>query len=563
MKQIYARSPWWLVMKFSSLNGLIFTVFCTLVWGWQMALYDRMLPTFDLFTHYRWTQQFLLALSEGTAQPKWAALSHLGAGDPTFFYYQPGFYYCVALLNKLGLSVWTAIKASLLISNLTLGLTVYLILRHEVSDRLALLGAGFAQLQPFPFFLAYYYNSLPWMFAVPFAVIVVWRSSRSARPEIDLMLSIALALLVLSHILTAFMCLLVLGLERLIRLARKRDFQDIIYWVLSISLGLGIAAFYFAPAFLARDWINPQGWFQEQVLDWRNSFAFPALSAWWWGVQWMSVQWIHPAVLLIAFIAVAIVIYYHHQIKTLISPLIFNLVTIAILAFLLASELSLPAWGLSETLRIIQRPYRFTALMMLSVILLVPLVLALGLPRHSYLRGLIVMMLLAPLLLFFALQFQVFFEGKSPQPRFEQIMQGDFGQPEYFPAGVGSSWKTYFTEGGLQHECADKSWLCADILWRTHHRAWRLEGSANTVIRLPVFDFPAWQVRKSNRIMPKMTDPETGLIRVELLAGQHELELIWVPTLIERAGQIISTISLVVVIILLTYRVRKKRHANV
>ena len=535
-----------LFIRLLPLSGLLLIPLLTLIWGWQLIFYDRLWLTHDLFVHYRWANQFLLALSEGVLQPKWAALSHYGAGDPTFLYYQPGFYYVVAVLNQFGFSIWDAIKFGLLLANLMLGLTVWLILRRHTNEYLSLFGAGFSQLQPFYFFLAYSGNAFPWAFAMPFAALVVWRSLYPARASIDPWLSVALMLLVLSHILTAFMCLLVLGLERLFRSIGQRDPRVLIYWSLSVILGLGMAAFYFLPAFLTRDWVSPEGWFQVDVLDWRNSFAFPILSSWFWGIHWMNVQWIHPGLLMMIGLASVVIYRYRQDQQTAIRPVLFSLFIAAMVAIILASEWSFPAWHLSETLRIVQRPYRFITVLMLSVIWMVPLALVLGLPRHRYLRGTIIIIFLTPFLLFCALQAQIALEGKSPQPRLEQAMQGDFGQPEYFPAGTGPFWKDYFTQGGFEQECIDRDWSCEEQIWQTHYRRWRLEGTASTAIRLPVFDFPTWQVRQNGTVLAHSTDPNTGLILVSLPAGQHDIELVWVPTPIEWIGRVVSIVSLLV-----------------
>ena len=149
----------------------------------------------------------------------------------------------------------------------------------------------------------------------------------------------------------------------------------------------------------------------------------------------MSVQWIHPGLLMMIGLTSIVVYHYRQDQQTTIQPVLFSLFIAAIVAIILASEWSFPAWHLSETLRIVQRPYRFITVVMLSVIWMVPLALALGLPRHRYLRGTIIIIFLTPFLLFCALQVQIAINGQSPQPRLEQAMQGDFGQPEYFPAG--------------------------------------------------------------------------------------------------------------------------------
>ncbi|MCC8991842.1 MAG: hypothetical protein LM514_04535 [Streptococcus sp.] len=69
---------------------------------WAIPLYfDKFSWIADLAVHYQWVTQFHIALSEGVWVPRWASLSHLSLGDPTFLYIHPAYYYVVALVNFL------------------------------------------------------------------------------------------------------------------------------------------------------------------------------------------------------------------------------------------------------------------------------------------------------------------------------------------------------------------------------------------------------------------------------------------------------------------------------
>lgn len=71
---------------------------------WLYALATLRLPyQVDMLVHLRWAEQFLAALREGWLLPRWAYASIEGLGDPTFFYYQPLFYYVTSGLQLLGL----------------------------------------------------------------------------------------------------------------------------------------------------------------------------------------------------------------------------------------------------------------------------------------------------------------------------------------------------------------------------------------------------------------------------------------------------------------------------
>ncbi|MCC2960455.1 hypothetical protein LK540_08425 [Massilia sp. IC2-278] len=533
-----ARRPSW--------PGLLAIVAMSLLL-WLYALATLRLPyQVDMLVHLRWAEQFLAALREGWLLPRWAYASIEGLGDPTFFYYQPLFYYVTSGLRLLGLRSEAALVGAAMVPSLLLGIVVRQRFLHAYRPGPALAGTLFVLACPVLLFLAVQMAAYPWTLALPFCLLFVAESIRTGPGEQPRAphLAVLLALVCLSHLLSALMVLACTGLARLaLAWPNRRTLASHLHWSAGVVLGLGLAAFFVWPAVTQLHLINPDGWTGGANFDWRRAFALPTFSFLAHGFRWFAIQ---GPLSLLALVLCLFVLYSSRRAATPGSARARKLAVAALAAMLLASELAYPLYALLEPMRKIQFPYRFMflALLLANIALVIELNEGAWRRWNTLLRVLAVALMAAQCAMTLQLQLGIVRGGK-PIPEAASFMQGRFGQPEYIPAVRGPEWKAYLAGGKLDGECARLGIACSQTLNRTHELAFVIDTPRPVALRLPLLAYPAWAMTVDGERRPLAADPATGLALANLSSGRHTVALSWVGLPAETAGRIASALACV------------------
>lgn len=512
---------------------------------WLYALVTLRLPyQVDMLVHLRWAEQFLAALREGWLLPRWAYASIEGLGDPTFFYYQPLFYYVTSGLQLLGLRSEAALVGAAMVPSLLLGIVVRQRFLRGYRPGPALAGTLFVLACPVLLFLAVQMAAYPWTLALPFCLLFVAESVRTgpgAQPRAP-QLALLLALVCLSHLLSALMVLACTGLARLaLAWPTRRTLASHLHWSAGVVLGLGLAAFFVWPAVTQLHLINPDGWTGGANFDWRRAFALPTFSFLAHGFRWFAIQ---GPLSLLALVLCLFVLYSSRRAATPGSAGARKLAVAALAAMLLASELAYPLYALLEPMRKIQFPYRymFLALLLANIALVIELNEGAWRRWSTPLRVLAVALMAAQCAMTLHLQLGIVRGGK-PIPEAASFMQGRFGQPEYIPAVRGPEWKAYLAGGKLGGECARLGVACSQTLNRTHELAFVIDTPRPVALRLPLLAYPAWAMTVDGERRPLAADPATGLALANLSSGRHTVALSWVGLPAETAGRIASVLA--------------------
>ena len=226
----------------------------------------------------------------------------------------------------------------------------------------ALFLAVSVQLTPSLTGLGVLYSAFPWYASTAALVLAFFAIARAldlGRFTSLFPVSAGTFLCVMTHVLSGLMLIIcssvalaVLALDGKRRADRARG---LVIATLGISLGLGASAFYLYPALVMRDQIATSQWFVPGVLDWHNSFLFATVTHLKYGSHWSSFQYVFPGVSA-AILAIALAISRRH-VRWSSAQLFFAFAAVAALFF--GSELSYGLWEYSDTLRQIQRGYRF------------------------------------------------------------------------------------------------------------------------------------------------------------------------------------------------------------
>jgi len=513
----------------------------------------------DIKIHFRWALQFAAALSEGVLYPRWASYSYFGLGDPTFLYMHPLFYYAVAALNALSGSLWAATLAAGAVSTSASAAFSYLIARRRASVSLSLAAAYAVAVSPYAFHLAHYQQFLPMHFATPFLVLYLGAVSIANGKNRILFTAFPLALLIMSHVLTAFMALICTGVIVLFRAARLRNRTGVrllIQHGLGVSLGLALSAIYLWPALTAQDLITPAGWYVPIHLDWHNAFLFQYFTLPATGFRWFHLQWTIPLLTVLACGLSGCFLWlspkrsdtWHRSAEML---------AVALLALLLGSEISYPLWEHVSILRRLQFPLRFLDVACIASVFSLAWSAACLAPLRRRLIWLgFGLFLVGSTAMLGALERQFLAEAK-PALTVAAPGNAQAGQAEMKPARAGNHWQQYLDEGGLAADCAALSLTCAESVSQTHHKIWSVQSTTdNQSVRLPIFWFPGWEFSVDGQVVKPAVDADTGLPKIGLGKGSATIEARWIGIPQQRMGAWLSVLALLISIGLATLVIR-------
>ncbi|SDO40477.1 hypothetical protein SAMN05216303_1011335 [Rhodoferax sp. OV413] len=529
---------------------ILFIFFLGLAVNAVVLLEPKAISGPDLRIHYQWTVQFIEALREGIIYPRWAALSNLGLGDPTFIYIHPLFYYSAAAVHKLTGNIWSAILWVPALSNSVAAVIAFISLSRAVNTSIAFAMGVLVALSPYGFHLAHYQQFLPMHFAI--YALVLYMVAWALRTGLARMVLLALAvgMLAASHILMAFMVLMVTAPVAVLHAAReapKLRLRALVGDGLGVALGLSLAGVYLLPALTSQQLISPSGWYQPTYLDWRNSFLFQFFTLPPTGFRWFHLQWTIPALTLAITVFSIFAIWQTRSQKTRVWWLAVDATAITLLALLLGSELSYGLWEHSETLRRLQFPIRFLGVASITSLFglgyAAPLLLAT--PRRIWAMAAVVCALLGSAGLQGLLEFKFSQEAQSA-PSLSIPRDKFMGQPEMKPAGAGDAWSSYAKAGGLAAECKAQKLACATTLDLTHHKMWAIHATARTAsLRLPLLWYPGWEIRVGPQAVPQPKDPASGLVTVQVPPGDTVVEAVWVGLPAQKIGAILSLSALI------------------
>ena len=480
--------------------------------------------------------------------------AHLGLGEPAFIYYSPLYFFIITGIKLFINDTWLAMKLAAVLSAFSTGVIVYLFCARLIETRLSLIAAAAVVLSPFIYFILHYNNAAPWYTAVPFAAAVLYFSFYSKK-SYSIPLSLALAGLICTHILSAFMlllCLPAMFVSVFLQRGISEGIRHAIGWVASVTIGFGLAAIYLIPAMTTWELINPQAWWKPNV-DWRNSFAFPIATASIYGIRWFGVQWVIASNVFIIVFITSLGLFKFSKARDGLWYVIFSLACIAWAAIFLSSELSYPLWALSDFLQKVQWPYRFLYVATIAGGIAISLELwrQISLSISLTWRILPISAILLSIALGLTYLVNILHDGRSPDYG-AHTLATHFGQSEYVTSSRGPRWREYVTEGGLGNYCEKAGATCVESTKKAHEYEWVINSQGSN-IALPIFAFPAWNVAIDGQEVKHNTAKSTGLVQAYVQPGEHNIKVTWKGLPQENVGKWISIVSCIILIFLIVF----------
>jgi len=439
-----------------------------------------------------WVDQFARELANGNLYPRWLPQSHNGLGSPVFYYYPPLAFYAASLFALVGFSTYSAIIATFFASFVASGVGMYRWLKPEA--RSPLLGALIFTIAPYHAYNLYARGALAESVAtalLPFVMIGVRKLVLAHRGGF-VVTGLAYAALIMSHLPLALLASLFLigpyavfqGWRSPKRLATIGS---------ALAIGIALAGIYLVPAFLLEPYRDTTKLWHTAALQ-PNNWSF-------WNSDFRGLQnYLSILVISLAIALPLMVIAIRHRSRWALVGLV--CVGLAIGA--------VPAVWTLPLLKSVQFPFRM--LPIAEFALAAAMATAAIRPVE---RTIAWMSLLATTILITG-------SSNPPAVSLSELQAWHSDVPENLPPGERPySWPSRWA---LKVAAAHRQPLYAD---------------GTTV--MPIFQYPAWQVRcGSSVVVPTFAEPATKLLSYE---GPPNCDLKLVTTPPEKLGLAISLVA--------------------
>jgi hypothetical protein len=510
------------------------------------------------YTHVARLVEMDKAIRDGHWPPRWAEDLGWGYGMPLFNFYAPLPYYLGEIFHLLGFSFLNSIK-------LVFGLSFFIafggmfLLARKFWGKLGGFLAGLAFVySPYRAVDFYVRGALGELFAISLIPWVIWGTTvliDGKRKKFISLTSFFLALLLLSHTVLDFICLPLLIVFALIYfLINKKPRVNLLNLILSFVLGLGLASFFWLPAFWEKDFTRV-----GELIGGYSHYSHHFL----YFRQFLNGQWgyggsvdgpndglsfhlgrVHLLLSLLTFIFS----YFYSCLKKRFEKrellVAAFLLLIIFLAFLSTYHAKL-IWDAIPLMAFVQFPWRLNSFIIVLVAFLTGggcfyLKKFVGQKASLVFLIFFILLLLKTNLNYFKPQTYInpndFYY--SEEERIKERISGVI--PDYIPQAVGKEPEEIAREDYLVIEGNPEIEV---IESKTQSIVLKIDGQDDSRIQLNRFYFPGWQLFIDGQKSDFEYKDNNGIIKTNIPEGEHNLKLVFKPTLARRLGEMISFIS--------------------
>lgn len=530
----------------------------------QDLLYPGLFDGHDTPDHVARIANFYQNLAEGTIIPRWAGNLNWGYGHPILMFLYPLPSYAASLFHFLGVSLVDATKLVFAVAFMLSGITMYIWLRAEGNE-----SAGFAAgilylFAPYRFVDLYVRGAIgEHVFFIwpPLVCYFILRYFQTNRPLFGAAVSVSLALMILSHNALSIMFMPFIGVYALWFLFKSYKKNAAIKTLKTgvglsgaFALGLGLSAFFWAPAFLEGKYTLRDIVTKDVLFDRFESFSRLVYSPWSFGgtgemsVQAGPVHWVVLGVSL--FLIIRLLNKRHRMPRYIKNPpehgtflLILSAIFFAVSVFFILEQ-SAPLYRNITLFQKFQFPWRWLSLAVFSASAAGGMAMAWLSEKKSVLPGLIACAV--------AIIYTVpFWHAKSytdrPETYFTGIYNGTTDTGESSPV-----WSVRFMERepAAPIEVIDGTAEITENERRIRRHSYTVNVfSENARILENTLYFPGWSVYIDGGKLPESAvefqDPHhRGLITFTIPSGSHTVNLQFNETKLRTAANSISAISM-------------------
>lgn len=544
----------------------------------------------DLPLHYHITRSFARSLAEGELLPRWAGLLDGGRGNALFTFYPPLCYLLSAVLMKLfSIGALTALKLVSLLIFFIAQVNAYLLARAFFTHRPSLLVAlSYVLLPAYPL-LALHRAFLANALALSFVPLVLLGThqllSGAQRARGWLLFTLALSAVILTHAITTYLCALAVGLLTLLYLPQT-NWRNVGRLTAASLLALACTAFFWWPQQSEMSWV--QLGLQLVKQDYRDYFLFAAPSDQsryrqsWAGLNTVT------SLITLAQTCLALLLGLlcwrrpSAATRSQHTTLVWFALALTALGLFIALPISELAWRYVPGLRFVQFPWRFQPFVALGCGLLAAAAWeawpALRRRRRVVIAATLGWLIIANIIFTFmvarlrepaltrthvaatlnatALPSITSVEGRRLQDEDALKYLAYTANQIYFrPQGADLNLYPPAEQPGGLSILEGEGRVTTQLLHNTR-REFLIEAEMPLRARLETYAYPHWVARLDGRELPINTEPNSGLMLLELPAGSHKLTLTFESRSFSQ--RVARWLSVATCLLLMVWAVRRK-----
>ncbi len=495
------------------------------------------------------------SLRDGMIPVRWVNLLGYNYGYPIFNFYAPLAYYIGAILSLMGFGVIGGTKVMFGLGMVVAGLTMYFLASSIFSKKAGIVASIFYLYAPYHALDLYVRGAIGelWAYALlPLPFWGLWKLYATKRFRYVILTSLGLALIIISHNLTALMVMPFLVIFAVILSTRgnkKRTISSQMFG--SIILGVLLSGFYFLPALLELKYTNV-----SEILGGGSNPLdhFVCLSQLWqgrWGyggsvpgcVDGMSFILGKLHILAIVGGLISTWYFWSRKEKQLFYLSLSILSCLAVSLFLTLS-ISQPIWKSIGVMKYFQFPWRFLVIAACTSSLLAGLVVKAVETKNATFATVLSLLLVVGVIGLDTKYFkpQNFITDTSAFTQEGQIVYSVSKiSDEYLPQGIIKP----KTSGQVPHTLIQPTQGTIDSVLveaSTQKKKISLVVPSQTSVKLNLAFFPAWQISLDNKhITPQVSH---GLYVLSLPKGEHQITADFVQTPVEKLGNSMTLVGI-------------------
>jgi len=479
---------------------------------------------------------------QGIFYPRWAQFAHWGYGEARFIFYPPSSWTLGALLGALlpwklvsGVYTWIALTTS--------GFSMFFLARRWLGRRDALFAAALYAINPYYLVIVYWRSAQAELLAgclLPLLLLLML-SMEDKGSRVIVPLSLLLAAASLTNAPAAMMIHYSFALLLLVLVIRNRNPRLLLCGAAAVILGAALAAVYIVPAAYEEKWVNLGEVLAPGVRP-QDNFLFTR-----------TVDAEHDRVnLLISALAIAqilvlfLAVWFSRRKRKEQSTAWWALTIWGTATTLVMFPITRILWEYLPNFRYVQFPWRWLLCLNVAFALLLTMAFSRWMTR--------ILLYAAVVALLWNLWHHVqqpWWDNAADIKEMQDAIEdggGYEGIDEYVPASV-DAYDVNKESQQVTVVSGDTPKIGIDA-WSAEAKLFSIDVPRPELLRLRLFNYPAWKVKVNGRTVPATTERVTGEMVFPVPAGLNKIEVSFTRTRDRLAGGIISFLAVPIAVLL-------------
>ena len=508
---------------------------------------------------YQWKQ--------GVLFPRWTAWTNFGFGEPRFIFYPPLSWILGAALSLILPISW--VPAAFIVLTQTLaGVSAFFLLRRLTANTPAYLGAAFYAANPYALLVSYVRSDFAEQLACAIFPLLLLAALRLVGPLQEEKPKLSTIPLFALPFATVWLCNAPAGVIASYSMAllfgwaalTQRSWKIALRGIAGLALGFGLAGYYLIPAAYEQRWVNIGQALSSGLLPAQN-FLFTRIA----DVEHTWFNWISSLCAIALILLTALTAFASRRFsrgatistgpKALWDTALLLLGSVATVMML---RLTAALWNLLPEMRFVQFPWRWMSI--LAVVCSCFLAAAVE-RRRGWMWFVLVAILSFPLGYFLTQNTWWDPDEMATQLAAINTSTGYEGVDEYDPLGDDhlelpkhAPLTEIFPESSKNADRKPPNAKIQVEIWRTDNHKVLVEYSGPARVALRLLNYPTWQVTVNGKTVKPEKPDDLDQMLVPIEAGRSEIQVRFVRTTDQTAGNALSLFSLLLAAGLLASR---------